>query len=305
VTVALIATVRNEAAELPAFLDSILKQTRKPDFIVITSGKSDDETDEILQEFEDKHYEDGFVWLPLDGGNRSFGRNEAIGFAVGAGADIIACTNCSVLSPDWLAQIILPIELDAIDLVGGFWAIRTYTDREEAMALLTQWSDEQVREPAALSMAFTSEVWKNAGGFPEDLDTSEDTEFVRRARALAIDETFVPNAIVTWRPKTLTLRDATRTYYKYAVTDGKAGLLPGQYGATYLVYALYFGALATMPWLGAFWLLAWLGFRVRKVVRKGLLFEVPYTMAAALAMDMARMIGYVRGKLHARFDSDS
>ena len=73
--IALISTVRNEARDLPAFLASIERQTRKPDLVVITSADSGDGTDEILQEFEDTHYDDGFVWLPLGDIGRSFGRN--------------------------------------------------------------------------------------------------------------------------------------------------------------------------------------------------------------------------------------
>ena len=61
--VALIATVKDDARGLPAFLDSITRQTRKPDYVIITSATSDDRTEEILQEFEDTHHDDGFVWF--------------------------------------------------------------------------------------------------------------------------------------------------------------------------------------------------------------------------------------------------
>ncbi len=305
--IALISTVKNEnGPELLAFLESIVKQTRKPDIIVIVDGDSTDGTMDVLRQFAVTASLN--VWVHTGDYNRSAGRNVAIMFAInelGTKDIIIACTNVSVLDPMWLERITDPIEYSDIDLVGGFWTIPTRTEREEAMALLTQWSAKQVREPSALSMAFTAEVWNNAGGFPEELDTSEDTEFVRRVRALAICEVFEPSAIVKWRPKTLTLWDATKTYYKYAVTDGEAGLVTSQYGATYVAYLSSLAMLTIMPWLGATMLLGWLGFRVRKVIRKGLLIEVPYAMAAALAMDLARMVGFVKGRLHARFNPDS
>lgn len=286
--VAVISTVKNEEADLPAFLRSIESQTRKPDIVVITSGRSDDRTDEILQEFEDTHYDDGFVWLPLDGGNRGFGRNEAIRFAGKEGIDIIACTNVSVLEPLWLEHIVAPIEAGQAEVVGGQFHIPTVTEHDEAMALLTQLSIRQVRDQrfvTALSMAFTVGAWRLVGGFPEELDTSEDTEFVRRLRRAALRFSYQWNASTAWKPSTLTLRGATKTYYQFAVTDGKAHLLGKQYGVTFLVYLF--------PLLLPFWLM----FRVRKVISAGLLRQIPLALVASFNMDVARMVGYARGRL--------
>ncbi len=287
VRVALISTVKDEEADLPAFLRSIEAQTRKPDIVVITSGKSSDKTDEILQEHEDTHYEDCFVWLPLEGGNRSFGRNEAIRFAMEEGIDIIACTNVSVLDASWLELIVNPIESGQADVVGGTFVIPTHTDGELALALLTQYTLQEIQQEgfvSALSMAFTVEAWRKVKGFSEEFDTSEDTEFVQRLHDSGARFSYSPLAMTKWKPPTLTLRGATKTYYQFAVTDGKAGLMNDQYGLTYLAYLIF-------P-LTPLWLL----FRIRKVVRAGLWSQIPYVLTSAIAIDFGRMIGYAVGK---------
>ena len=234
---------------------------------------------------------------------RSIGRNEAIFTAIeelGSKNIIIACTNLCVLDPQWLETITSPIRRGAADLVGGFWLIPTRNPSESAMALLTQWTKpEEVVFPSALSMAFTVQVWDSIGGFPEELDTSEDTEFVHRLRqsGLGFKEVFTKDAVVYWRPKTLTIDDAAKTYYQFAVTDAKAKLMSRQYAATFMAYALPLFVTVVIPWLGVLMLFGWFGFRIRKVLRnRWLLSKIPYTIYAAFSIDFARMMGYMRGR---------
>ena len=278
---ALISTVRNEARDLPAFLASIERQTRRPDLVVITSADSGDGTDEILQEFEDTHYGDGFVWLPLGDVGRSFGRNEAVRFAYEEGVEVIACTNVCVLRDDWFEKITDPILYgDGIDLVGGGYHIVVRTNYEDAAALVTQYTPEEATKKrfiSALSMAFTAEVWRNVGGFPEDLETSEDTVFVQRVRDTACGIAYVADAVVEWRPATLTLRGAFRTYRQFAVTDRIAGVGRAQYIATTIAYAV--------PVILPFWLV----YRARKALAEGL----PSGLLFAAAVDLGRIVGWL------------
>jgi glycosyltransferase involved in cell wall biosynthesis len=292
--IALVSTVKNEAGsdeakwQLLDFLASIERQTRRPDLMVITDGGSTDETLDILKSCRDSGMSYMRV-IPLGGGNRSFGRNEAIREAMQEGADIIACTNVSVLNEDWLERIVAPIEYsDDIDVVGGGYRIDTETLREWAAAKTTQYSHREARDKkfvSALSMAFTVEVWKNVGGFPEELDTSEDTVFVRRLRDAACGFHYEPTAIVHWRPSTLTVRGAYKTYKQFAETDYKAKVNERQYIATLLAYLMPFMlAIVGAPLTGLFGYFLWLVYRCRKAG----IFGIPY----AVAVDMARIKGY-------------
>lgn len=287
--VVLIATVKQEGFDILQFLQSIERQTRKPDLVVVTVAPSTDNTVDQLRKFHDNTSLD-FLWYHTTG-NRSVGRNNAIAHAIGVLGTrdfIVACTNVSVLHPFWLEHIVAPIEAGRSDVVGGFYHIPTTTERKMAMALLTQYTQQELfknRFVSALSMAFTVEAWQRAGGFPEDLDTSEDAAFVAALYAARMRFWFTTEASTAWRPPTLTLHGAAKTYYQFAVTDGKARLMSEQYVLTYLAYLIF-------P-LTPLWLL----FRIRKVLRAGLWKQIPYVLASAIAIDFGRMIGFARGCL--------
>ena len=95
--ISLIATVLNEGDNIRHLFDSIQRQTRRPDEIVIVDGGSEDDTLASMRAYADV--------LPLrifvePGCNISQGRNRAIAEARG---DIIAVTDAGVrLSETWL-----------------------------------------------------------------------------------------------------------------------------------------------------------------------------------------------------------
>ena len=101
--VSVIVTVKNEGEAIRPLLDSLVRQTRPADEVVVCDGGSTDETPAILAEYEGR--------LPLrvivaPGSNISQGRNQAIAAAAGP---IIAATDAGVvLSPDWLEAITRP-----------------------------------------------------------------------------------------------------------------------------------------------------------------------------------------------------
>ena len=115
--ISLVATVLNEGGNIHHLLESILRQTRPPDEIVIVDGGSSDDTVAIIKRYQDK--------LPLrllveEGCNISQGRNRAITAAEG---DIIAVTDAGVrLNDEWLEKIIDPLLADPqLNVVGGFF----------------------------------------------------------------------------------------------------------------------------------------------------------------------------------------
>src|ERR1044071_3558958 len=116
--VSLVCTVRDEADNIAALLDSMLAQTRPADEIVVNDCGSRDATAAIVA----RYIAAGHPIRLIDGGhNIPSGRNNAITNATGP---IIACTDAGLtLEPRWLERIVGPIEGDAADLVGRFFRL--------------------------------------------------------------------------------------------------------------------------------------------------------------------------------------
>jgi len=304
---AIIATVRNEESRLEEFLVSLEGQRVRPDVVLITDGGSTDRTPALLEAFAGRT-SFPFRWSSAPG-NRSVGRNTAVRMA---DADVIACTDACILDPEWFGRIVAPIERGEADVVAGWYELNVTTPRERALGLLTQYSIDQIRPdtflPSSRSVAFTQAAWRQVGGYPEDLETAEDTVFDLRLRVAGLRFAFEPAAVVRWRPAT-SVRAAYRMYRQFAESDGQARI--------FLVggsrYALVYGAYATgvvlllLGWLWwPLWFLLILGavayviFRVRKVIRAGLWAQVPYAIGAGFALDAALLAGYLRGFVRGR-----
>ncbi|MEE9593617.1 MAG: glycosyltransferase [Thermoplasmata archaeon] len=301
---ALIATVLNEAEGMGEFLASIEAQTRIPDAIVVTDGGSTDGTQDRLRTFA------ASTSLPFQfsevPGTRSVGRNAAIR---ASGADVVAVTDVSVLDPHWFERILAPLEGGKADVVAGWYEVLTETRKARAMGLLTQFSPDQIDPktflPSSRSIAFTRAAWESVGGYPEAYAESEDTVFDISLREAGLQFAFAPQAMVRWRPPD-TLSEAYRMEGRYSEGDGEAGVHLWSYTRYSLLYGAYTGGLALFL-LGFLWPLAWflLGvlavvyalFRLRKVLFEGLLSQVPYGLLVVLVLDVARIRGYLRGRL--------
>ena len=199
--ITLIATVLNEGGSIRHLMDSIKKQTRQPDEIVIVDGGSQDDTLDIMRSCR--------AQLPLrllvvEGCNISQGRNHALAAARG---DIIAVTDAGVrLADDWLENITRPL-LDRPDLngVGGFFQADPQTSFEAALGAATlpleNEIDPQAFLPSSRSAAFRKTAAEAVGGYPEWLDFCEDVVFDRRLRAKAGPFAFAPGALAHFRPR--------------------------------------------------------------------------------------------------------
>src|ERR671936_1180077 len=113
--VSLVCTVRDEADNIAALLDSMLAQTRPPDEIVVNDCDSRDATAAIVERYIAAGHP---IRLVRGGTNIPSGRNNAIRHAHGP---LIACTDAGLtLEPGWLERIVAPIERGEADVVGGF-----------------------------------------------------------------------------------------------------------------------------------------------------------------------------------------
>ena len=233
--ISLIATVLNEGESIHGLLQSIGRQTRPPDEIVIVDGGSRDDTVAILRSYEER--------LPLRllieaGCNISQGRNRAIRAARG---DIIAVTDAGVcLVDDWLERITEPLSRDpALNVVGGFFIADARTPFEIALGAATlplaREIDAETFLPSSRSIAFRKTAALRVGLYPEWLDFCEDLIFDLRLRRAVGPFAFEPRALAHFRPRS-TLRKFFRQYYLYARGDGKANLWFKRHLVRYLTY---------------------------------------------------------------------
>ena len=240
--ISLIATVLNEGDSIRQLLDSIQRQTRPPDEIVMVDGGSSDNTIAIIREYEGR--------LPLrlliDAGcNISQGRNRAIRAAAG---DIIAATDAGVrLNDDWLETITQPLLHDArLNVVGGFFRADPQTPFELALSAVTLPLADEIHAasflPSSRSIAFRKARALQTGLYPEWLDYCEDLVFDMRLRRVAGEFAFEAAALARFRPRS-SLRKFFRQYFLYARGDGKADLWRKRHLIRYLSYCLLLPAI--------------------------------------------------------------
>ena len=161
-SVSVILTVKNEAATLPHLLDSLMHQSLWADEIVVCDGGSSDETLDILTLYQQ--------WLPIKiisapGANISEGRNRAIAAATG---EVIAGTDGGVvLSPDWLRELVRPIEERNVSVVSGWFEADPYTDFEVVLGATVLPDRDDINPtdflPSSRSIAFQKAAWAAAG----------------------------------------------------------------------------------------------------------------------------------------------
>ncbi|MFQ5343580.1 MAG: glycosyltransferase, partial [Anaerolineae bacterium] len=239
-----IATVLNEADSISGLLESLRRQTRRPDAVIIVDGGSTDGTVDVLREWESAGK------LPLrvieaPGANISRGRNIAIHAAE---TELIAGADAGTrLELDWLQNLMAPFEQDPPpDVVAGFFVADPQTIFETALGATTLPVIDDVNPdrflPSSRSIAFRKSVWQNLGGYPEWLDFCEDLLFDLWLREDGYRITFAPNATAHFRPRR-SLRQFFWQYFHYARGDGKADLWPMRHAIRYATYLVAVPAL--------------------------------------------------------------
>ena len=306
--VSLALTVLNEGAHVRRLFDSIVKQTRPPDEVVVCDGGSSDDTLTVIAEYSNQ--------LPLrtlnrSGANISTGRNAAIRAARG---EIIAVTDSGVqLAPDWLQQLVAAFDHEEIVLAACFFGAEAHSTFQIAMGATVLPALEDVDStqflPSSRSIAFRKSAWEAVGGYPEWLHYSEDVVFDITMRERFGDFAFVPGALAHFRPRG-SLTAFAQQYFHYAAGDGHAGLFTGLHFIRYFTYliAIPLGLYAALNVHPAIWVLgalAGLAYVRRPLLRANLLWG-PLSMAQRSVVmlllpiirvvgDVSKMVGYPAG----------
>jgi glycosyltransferase involved in cell wall biosynthesis len=295
--VSVVATVRDARPFIDEFLDSLRRQSRQPDEVVVVDGGSTDGTWDVVERSK------GVQSIREPGANIARGRNVAIRAAT---HDVIAVTDADcVLALDWLERILEPIERGA-DVSAGFY-------RPMAQSFLqvcaTAWlpDEHELRPgwmPSSRSLAFRKEAFHAAGEYPEWLDVGEDMYLNHRLVESGAWIELAPAAVVHWRIRP-TLAETWRQYASYAEGDALAGMYRHRHVLRFGAYAL--GVTALLARRPSFLSFAALGGAV--YVRRPILRtwrRIPAgspdrwkALAAVPAMmgfvDAAKMWGYLRG----------
>lgn len=308
--VSLIVTVRDEEETVGELLDSMLRQSRIPDEVVINDCQSVDRTMEIVGQYRER--------LPLrttaGGTNIPEGRNTAIRAARGP---LIACTDAGLwLDPRWLERIVAPLERGEVELAAGFFQPDPRSPFERVLGAINYYRgveevDPERFLPSGRSMAFTRAAWETVRGFPEDLPYCEDLIFARRLLQAGYRKRFIPDAVVHFRPRS-SVGAFFRQYRNYAYGDGLAGLWPLRHALRYGSYAAGLGLLAAglcwpplwgllalggVGYLWPFYRRLWPALRnLTPAWRIGAFLLVPVLRVVG---DAAKMVGYAQGRWNA------
>ncbi|MGA3048469.1 MAG: glycosyltransferase [Terracidiphilus sp.] len=258
-SVAVIATVLNEVQDIARLVPSLLAQVPPASEVVIVDGGSTDGTWEWLVDTASRRptlrpIRDESCNLKHCPGPVSRGRNVAIAAAT---SQIIACADAGcTYARDWLASITAPIVASNAEYALGGACLDlidpTLWDIASAPFLGVKLSaSAPSKSCTARSMAFTKELWKRIGGFPESVLLGDDTHFDLEARRLT-PPAFVQNAKAFYRPQN-TLQSAIRQLGRYSTSDGVLGVRPvrlfrNAFRCLLQVLALVALPLLQLPW---------------------------------------------------------
>jgi len=299
--VSLISTVLNEAENLRPFLDALLGQSRQAEEIIIVDGGSQDGTIAIIETYIQEGAPIRLIQAP--GANISQGRNQAISQASG---DIISATDAGATdNPDWLKEITAPFADPSVDVSSGISRASAEKGIQQGVGFITLPADKdisiQAQNPSSRSIAFQKKIWEKTGGYPEELDSAEDSLFNHRLRAAGACFKFSPKAIIYWQPEA-TLVKASRQFFRYGRGDGRALLFPRIYATIGLKTALVLLMVMAVMLSQYFWVLLiislfsyylrqlWVNRQRCGIAAGSLVFGL------RILLDTARLMGYVYGK---------
>lgn len=246
--ISLITTVLNEENQISYFIDSVLRQSLKPEELVIADAGSTDETIKFINNYRSKIKRAGIDLkvLVMNGANRSVGRNLAI---KNSESEIIAVSDVGcILDKDWLKNLTVPFLNNKIKVVSGYYLAKTESIFEKCVApffcVMPDTLEKLMKKkdfeflPSSRSLAFKKEVWKKVGGYPKELNYCEDLVFDQKIKKEGYNFFFASDAIVYW-PQRKNLKEVFKQFYNYAVGDGMVFLSKYQTHSKRIVFLFF------------------------------------------------------------------
>jgi glycosyltransferase involved in cell wall biosynthesis len=187
-----VTTVRNEARNIAALLDSLVIQGPNLEIIVVDAD-SEDATRDIVRQYEKKY---DFVHLYPRGGTRGAGRN--FGISRARGEAIAFIDGDAIANPFWTEE--LRRGLETADVVAGRTIHIGYLPFEdlERVELIVRGVD--VTYPSS-NLAYRKPVLQEIGGFDEWFVTAEDIDLNLRAVRAGHSIVYRAGAIVYHRTR--------------------------------------------------------------------------------------------------------
>jgi len=295
--ISFVATVFNEEKTIGALLDSIFRQTKMPDEIVIVDGGSTDATKSVISNKN--------VKVIVKKGNRSVGRNEAIRNASG---DIIACSDAGcILDKDWIKNIVKHFKNSKVDVVAGYYKGLAKSIFQKCLIpyvlVMPDKANAKNFLPAARSMAFRKSIWKKVGGFPEEFSSNEDYVFAQKLKKNRAKIVFNKDAIVYWVPRG-NIKETFIMFFRFALGDAEARIFRPKvlllfvrytFGTILLTYFLVFKSYLILDtlYLIIFLYLLWAVFKNYRYIKHPMAFlYLPLLQAVS---DVAVILGTLSG----------
>lgn len=220
--ISVVATVLNNASTVHELVDSLLRQSRKPNEIIIVDGGSKDGTFEILKGYEAKH--DNFRVFSKNlnkAQSRNFGISQA-NFRIIAQID-----GSCVAHKHWLKRLAWPMRDKEVGVAAGFYRIVADGPIAKAVSpfigVTSKMLDPRAFMPTGRSMAIRKKIWERLRGYSEDLQWSgEDNLFNYKLLEKQVRIERVPEAVVYWHaPKTL--GECVRKIFSYTAGVAQTG----------------------------------------------------------------------------------
>lgn len=306
--ISLITTLLNEKNNFDGWIKSILSQTVQPDEIVIVDGGSTDGTWEKLQQYA---MENSKIKVFQFKGNISSGRNHAVEMA--ANDNIVVADAGCYYSPDWFEKISKPFEQghEFSGTAFGPWLSPKDSFIKRLIFTATTPAKGEFKDSwlfSSRSVAFTKDVWRSAGKYPEWLPICEDIFYDLRILKNKPKVFYIREQLVLWEARD-NLKKFFLQLFRYTRGDGHANLwlkrqliryvvyigaiiilLLSYLFSPYLLLLIFLGMLAYMK---KFWV-RWLEFNQDKGMAfiLGGLILVPVIIAYG---DIAKMCGWPTG----------
>jgi glycosyltransferase involved in cell wall biosynthesis len=204
--ISVVVTVRNEARNIAALLDSLLVQ-EAPFEVIVVDSHSEDATRDIVRGYEKRN---DFGHLYVFGGTRGAGRNFGIRKARGEAVAFI--DGDAIANPFWIRE--LREGLRHYDIVAGRTIQIGYRPFEELerVELIVEGTD--VTYPSS-NLAYRKSVLDEIGGFDAWFVTAEDIDLNIRAVRAGHRIGFRADAIVYHRT-----RDSVYDFLRQALWNG-------------------------------------------------------------------------------------